>query len=91
MNTQRSLDEYASVLANLYFHGLSGYLVASSNEALKWAEISKEITVPRHIRIYYGEYRILLVDYCGIYLEKGKKEAQEIYERGNDFNQFRNN
>ncbi len=77
-------DEYASVLANLYFHGLSGYLVANKNEALKWAEISKGDYGPSDLFEYdYGEYHhtaCLII--AEIYLEKGKKkEAQDIYEQ----------
>ncbi len=75
-------DEYASVLANLYFFGLSGYLVANKNEALKWAKISKADYGLPDFADPYGEYlytaNFIIAD---IYLETGKKrEAQSIYE-----------
>ena len=62
-------------MANLYFHGLSGYLVANSNEALKWAEISSERCGPSDLMDYdYGEYvHTAYLIIAKIYLEKGKK------------------
>ena len=76
-------NEYACVLANLYFFGLSGYLVANKSEALKWAEISKGHYGPPDIEDQYGDYQYpasLMIAH--VYLEKGKKkEAQEIYKQ----------
>ena len=76
-------DEYACVLANLYFFGLSGYLVANKNEALKWSEISRGQYGPPDLIDPYGEYlHTACLIIAEIYLEKGKKkEAQEIYEQ----------
>ena len=71
-------DEYASVLANLYFFGLSGYLVANNKEALKWAEISKgdydgfpDLTDPYGEYVYTANFIIAV-----IYLETGKKKLK---------------
>mgnify|MGYP000267989249 CR=1 FL=1 len=72
-------DEYASVLANLYFFGLSGYLVANNKEALKWAEISAGDYGFPDLADPYGQY-LYTANFiiAGIYLESGKKKEAQI-------------